>query len=154
MSVVAYKDGVMAGDSRGWAGRYKASPGRKRKIHRLKDGSLLGVSSSQVGMADKFAAWMKAGGDPDAWKGGRPDTLSALLVRPNGDLFVAEDGIDWTGPMKGTRMYAIGSGSDFALGAMVAGKTAKEAVKIACGLCAYCAVPVHTLRRKQNALHR
>ena len=150
MSVVAYKDGVMASDSRGWAGRFKASPGRKRKLHRLRDGSLLGVSSGQVGMADRFAAWMKRGGRLDDWHGRAPDNLSAMRVMPNGDLYVIEDSLDWTGPMTGTRMYAIGSGGDFAIGAMMAGKSAVEAVRIACQLDAYSATPVFVLKKGKH----
>ena len=149
MSVIAFKDGVMASDSRGWAGRFKASPGRKKKLHRLRDGSLLGVSSGQVGMADKFAAWMKRGGKSDDWHGKLPDNLSAMRFMPNGDLYVAEDSIDWTGPHKGMTMYAIGSGGDFAMGAMVAGRSAIEAVRIACQLDAYSATPVFVLKRKK-----
>lgn len=41
--------------------------------------------------------------------------------------------------------YAIGSGSDFAMGAMLAGKSAKDAVKIAAKLDCYTGGPIKVL---------
>lgn len=145
MSVIAYKAGVMAGDTRAWVGRRKASPGSKRKIHRLKDGSLLGVSSSQVGMADRFAEWMKSGANLADWHGRWPDSLSALLIKPNGQAYLADDSLHFTGPIKG-KLFAIGSGGDIALGAMAAGKTARQAALIAARMCPYSEPPVQTLK--------
>lgn len=147
MSVIVYKAGVMAGDTRAWVGRGKSSPGQKRKIHRMKDGSLLGVSSSQIGMADRFADWVKSGASLANWHGRWPDSLSALLIKPNGQAWMAEDSLHFTGPIKG-KAFSVGSGSDFAIGAMAAGKTARQAALIAARLCPYSAPPVQTLKLK------
>lgn len=147
MSVIVYKNGIMAGDTRAYVGRYKATPGSKRKIHRLKDGSLLGVSSAQVGMADRFATWVKAGADLKDWHGRWPESLHALLIKSDGSAYLADDSLHFTGPIKG-KVFAVGSGSDFALGAMAAGKSARQAALIAARLCPYSAPPVQTLRLK------
>ena len=42
-------------------------------------------------------------------------------------------------------MFAIGNGAEFALGAMVAGKTSEEAVEIACQLCPDCGMGMDKL---------
>jgi hypothetical protein len=129
VSVVAFKDGVMAADSRAYGGRGQYSPGRKHKAHRLDDGSRLGIVSAVLGEPEKFLAWFKAGADAEAWKGDKPD-LRALLVRPSGEVFLYEDSITPSGPIQ-CQFYAIGSGSDFAIGAMAMGAAAAEAVEIA-----------------------
>lgn len=147
MSVIVFKGGIMAADTRAWVGRHKSSPGMKAKIHRMKDGSLLGVSSSQVGMADRFAVWMFGGAELKDWHGRWPSSLSAILVRPSGKVFICEDSLHFTGPITG-KSFAIGSGSDFAIGAMACGKTARQAAIIAARLCPYSALPVQFLKLK------
>lgn len=130
----------MAADGRAYGGRHCASPGSKAKAHRLQDGTRIGVVSAVIGMPERFIAWMNEGGDPKAWGEGAPD-LRALIVRPNGEVFLAEDSVWFSGPIK-TDCYAIGSGGDFALGAMAAGKTAAEAVALACDLDQHCGPPI------------
>jgi len=55
-----------------------------------------------------------------------------IVLYPEGDLFIYEGRTDVV--IKTVQPFAIGSGSDFALAAMKAGKTAKEAVEIAIDL--------------------
>lgn len=144
MSVIAYKDGVMAADSRAWGGKYSCSPGTKAKAHRLEDGTRVGIVSAVVGMPERFVAWLKAGSDPKEWGGDpRPD-LKAMIVRPNGEVYLAEDDVWFSGPIK-TTCHAIGSGGEYALGAMYAGLSAPEAVRIACQLDVNCGEPVLVL---------
>lgn len=129
MSTVAYRDGVLAADSKAYGGSGQNSPGEKRKIHRLKDGTVVGVTSAVLGMGERFAAWLDAGGDPTAWTGGDPD-LRAIIVRPGGEMFLADDGLFFSGPIQ-CKQYAIGSGAAYALGAMSMGATAVQAVHVA-----------------------
>jgi hypothetical protein len=144
VSVVVYKDGVLAADSKAWGGRGNASPGQKRKIHRLDDGTRVGVVSAIIGQPEKFVSWLAAGADPDAWKGDKPD-LAAIIVRPNGDVFLSYDSLYFSGPID-SRQHAIGSGSDFALGALEMGATIDQAIAVACRLDACCGLPVHILQ--------
>lgn len=140
MSVVAYRDGVMAADSKAFGGSYQPSPGAKTKLYRLADGSRLGVVTAVLGMGERFAAWMNAGGDPAAWGTDKPD-LRALLVRPDGSVFLADDSVYFSGPIE-TEFYAIGSGSHYAMGAMALGATAGLAVEVACRFDPHCGGPI------------
>lgn len=130
MSVVVYRNGVLAADSRAYGGRGQCSPGEKRKVHQLPDGGRVGIVSAKLGEPERFLAWIKDGADPTAWAGEKPD-LRALLVKADGSVFLFEDGPYPSGPITCDAFYAIGSGSDFALGAMAMGATAQEAVGVA-----------------------
>lgn len=60
MTVIAYRDGVMASDSRAYG--YDRSPvGAKRKVYRLDDGTLLGVSSANIGVPRVVRDWIAGG---------------------------------------------------------------------------------------------
>lgn len=130
MSVVAYKAGVLAADSKAYGGAYQSSPGTKRKVHRLADGSRVGITTSVLGQAERFVEWMNKGADRTAWGEGKPD-IRALWVKANGEVYLADDGLDFSGPID-CESYAIGSGAPYAIGAMAHGATAAEAVRIAC----------------------
>jgi hypothetical protein len=143
MSVIVFKGGIMAADSRAYGGRGQASPGQKVKAHRLSDGTRIGMVSAIVGMPERFLAWYAQGADPKAWGDGNPD-LRALIVRPNGEVMLFEDGLQASGPIVCER-YAIGSGAEFALGAMEMGATAERAVEVACLFEPHCGLPVTVL---------
>lgn len=129
MSVVVYKDGVLAADSKAYGGKYQTSPGWKRKAHRLEDGTRVGVVSAVLGEPERFVAWLRAGGDPEAWKGEKPD-VRALVVRPNGALFLHDESLTPSVPIE-CEFYAIGSGGEFAMGAMAMGADVEEAIRVA-----------------------
>lgn len=147
MSVVAWKDGLMAADSRAYGGSYCASPGSKWKIHRLADGSLIGLVSSIVGASEYVLEWVRGGMDTAA----RPTGAVAgfILIRPSGLLFLgdAKEGgaVHVSGPIK-SKCHAIGSGAEFAIGAMHAGLSAEGAVRVACKLDNHSGLPVRSLR--------
>ena len=129
MSVVVYSNGVMAADSRAYGGSGEGSPGEKRKVHRLQDGSAVGVVTAVLGDAERFVAWLNAGANPSDWQGEPPD-LRALLVRPGGATFLYESSLYPSGPID-CRQYAIGSGAPYAKGALSMGADAVQAVHVA-----------------------
>ena len=143
MSVVVYRGGVMASDSQAYGGSGEQSPGTKRKIHRLADGTRVGVVTAICGEGERFAAWLEAGADPAAWTGDKPD-LRALIVKPSGEVFLAFDGLYLSGPIECDR-YAIGSGSAYAFGAMHMGASAQEAVGAAIEFDIHSGGPVQVL---------
>ena len=143
MSIVAYKNGILAADSRAYGGDYQTSPGTKAKIHRLADGSRVGVTSAIIGMPERYVAWLNAGADPEKFGDPKPD-CTVLLVKPNGDIFLADSGLYFSGPIK-CEAHAIGSGAPIAVGAMAAGASAEEAVAIACRFDKHCGLPVMAL---------
>ena len=65
-------------------------------------------------------------GDPDQDEG---EDAEAVLITPNGDIMFCDrnGGMVWTDD----KQAAIGSGGSFAVGAMLAGATARKAVEIA-----------------------
>jgi ATP-dependent protease HslVU (ClpYQ) peptidase subunit len=58
--------------------------------------------------------------------------FAVLAVGPDGSIWQAEENLIWE--RKGTIQWAAGSGANYALGAMAAGATAEEAVRVAMGL--------------------
>jgi hypothetical protein len=86
---------------------------------------------------------------------GTKTDFKGILVFPGGEVFIIQvarpEGLEeavteWTGyvcEIKDT-MCAVGSGAQVAYGAMEAGKTASEAVEIACRRDPFSALPVQT----------
>lgn len=145
MTTIAYRDGVMAGDSRAYGGGNELR-GSKVKVVRLPDGTLVGVSSPVLGMARLVRDWVSAGMreapiTPDADKKG----FDALVVTPDGQAVFVDGNWLKSDAVTGS-FFAIGSGSQYAIGAMAAGKNAKEAVEIAAELDVWSSGPVYTVQ--------
>lgn len=99
------------------------------KIRRTQDGRLIGASGHGI-RCNQFMDWLT---DPTAaplpeWQDDEDDAVNALEIAPGGRVYVwASHGRDEhaAGPM------ALGSGEQYALGAMAFGASATEAVRIA-----------------------
>lgn len=130
MSVICYRDGVLASDSRAYGGSGCPSPGLKAKVHLLEDGRRVGIVSAKLGHPEKFLAWLKDGGDVTAWTGDMPD-LRAIVVHTDGTVSLYDDNIWPSGPIEPAEFFALGSGTEYALGAMYMGATAEQAVEAA-----------------------
>jgi len=87
-------------------------------------------------MPERYVAWLRAGADPDKWGAGNPDCY-VLMVKPNGELFLAEDGLYFSGPIQ-CEYHAVGSGAKYALGAMAVGASAAQAVEVAARFDPHC----------------
>lgn len=96
---------------------------KSRKVHRLDDGRLLGIAGKMKDCLG-LIAWLN-GSAP------RPKKLavSALLVSCDGRVELIVDDAD---PVEIEVPAAVGSGSELAIGAMLAGASPMEAVQIAC----------------------
>lgn len=142
MTVIVYRNGVMACDSRAYSGG--PSPiGDKCKIERLEDGTLLGVSSNKPGGAELVRRWYKEE-CPDEFKYKLPETFTLLAVKPDGTAYYADDYPMLSGPLTAD-YFAIGSGEKYALGALALGVSAPEAVAIGCKLDVWSAWPIHVI---------
>ncbi|WP_456868288.1 hypothetical protein [Galbibacter sp. BG1] len=141
MTTIAYRDGIMAGDSRAWSGD-KHPIGSKTKVYQV-NGFLVGISSSKVGETTCFLNFLKTHlgvksiYDPeDHFKcpttidADREYGVQALVVDKDGSAYYWDDGQAFSGPLRAD-YYAIGSGEQTALAAMVLGKSAAEAVELA-----------------------
>lgn len=123
MTTVAVKDGVIAADS-----LVKHDVTYKgRKLFRTKRG-VIGVAGA-LGEGEKFVEWYndRRKKKPEYESS---DEFSALVLRPDGLVEL------WDASMRGevidSGCLAIGSGAEYAMGAMLAGASAADAVAIAC----------------------
>lgn len=96
-----------------------------QKVRRLDDGSLLGTAGC-VAFGDQVVEWLSKGGDKPKLSG--DEGFASLLLRPDGKLFLVGHECE---PSEIEAPYAIGSGMDLAIGAMMAGASPRRAVEIA-----------------------
>lgn len=145
MTTIVYRSGVLAADTRAWSGD-KVPIGFKRKIHQLKDGSMIGISSAKVGEPERFLETIKTI-ESDVWKTTLDEdfAVGAILVSPAGDVYYFNDSRNFVGPLTG-EWLVIGSGEEYAIGALSMGASAEEAVKVAAQHDPWTAGEIHTLR--------
>lgn len=134
MTTIAVRDGVMAADCGQIAGGLRR--GTINKIERI-NGKLVGCGGD-VSEIEAFAEWLR-NPSKERPKFDKDDNFGAITLDENGvsvwDVKCYPQPLD-------APYYAIGSGNEVAIGAMAAGKTAEEAVRIACDLDVYSALPV------------
>lgn len=115
------------------------------KIRRL-DGALIALAGDGTRL-EQFAAWLAAGGDPAAYPKRPENNQSVCVVIARIDGKVRIQRFEATGyPMEiESAFYADGAGRDVALAAMHCGKSAHDAVLLACKLTSYCGNGVDVL---------
>lgn len=113
------------------------------KIHRLKGGAIVGFSGDGDG-AMALLAWLNSPRDAAAYPLGQKDNdTSALVIEPGGAVW--SYGKTAYPQRIECQRYAMGHGRDFALAAMHLGKSAREAVEVACALDVFCGNGIDTL---------
>ncbi|MER8792494.1 hypothetical protein NKH71_32625 [Mesorhizobium sp. M0983] len=133
MTTIAYKDGVMAADSRAFPG-HSGYIGTKMKIRRLPDGRLIGASSGRAGACEAILDWYVAGADiKNTPHSVDRDDLHLLVVHPDGCAQIASHRWTLTG-MLSNPYFAIGSGAKHAQAVLEFGGTPEQAVEVACKL--------------------
>lgn len=140
MTIIAWDGKTLAADKRACHGTYKG--GTTTKIHRFQDG-LCGISGS-LETGRHFIEWLQAGAIPDDFPTWDEEKEASFLVIYNDGRVAAYESTPIPLWME-ERFHAIGSGREFALAAMYLGKTAKQAVEVACALDAYCGNGIDTL---------
>lgn len=165
MTTVSYRDGVMAADSR-CSDEYGMHLTHCQKIYRLSSGALLGTAGDDDArsLMDLLAKAKTPKQLPSRAELAETKTdFKGILVFPKGDVYLV--GVDytehnsegeWTGYISEIRdrMCAVGSGQQFAYGAMEAGKSAADAVRIACKRDTNSALPVQMADLKAPAKRR
>lgn len=149
MTTIVYDPltGVMAADSQDTDGNRKM---KCQKIYKVNDHLIGTAGGSYAGLL--FVQWFKEWDDePDyADRKRMPDLLNldieedfeCLVVRPNGSAYMVNRlFVPYNMP---NDICGVGSGSGCAMAAMMAGASAKEAVKIACSIDAHSSGPVKT----------
>lgn len=127
MTTIAYRDGVLAADSRA-ADQTVKSYGIQKLYRLKKKGAIIGTAGSIV-KCQAFVKWYanKRHRAPKL----EDDDLSAIVLHRDGRVELFEDSvesIEWNP----AEPLAVGTGAPAALAAMACGKTAAEAVEIAC----------------------
>jgi ATP-dependent protease HslVU (ClpYQ) peptidase subunit len=126
MTTLAYRDGVLAGDTRTTDEADGILPGHVRKVLRLKNGTLIGFAGGLATMQTIFRDIKK---NPNGVLNIQPnEELEGLLIYADGKVMQL-DGGGWT--ERDADFYAIGSGAVPARVAMRCGLDARAAVKIA-----------------------
>lgn len=147
MTVITYRDGVMACDS-AWS-LDDTVVTRQNKITRFETGALYGAAgdSDDRTLVRLLAKVTRASEIPSrAALAEIPNDIGALFVLPSGAVFMIDTGKDDPGMCPVRHPFAtVGSGKKLAFGAMAAGATAREAAAIAARYDLHCRTPVHTL---------
>lgn len=132
MSIVAYRNGVIASDNQATYGSTKY-PVKKLQVIQLSFGlrAVVGITGDMAHRAP-LLKWYRSGGDPkDFPEFQKTDNWTRLIIAtPSGFLTVIEREPQ---PLKFNNppYMAYGMGRDFAMGAMFMGGTAVEAVHAA-----------------------
>jgi len=129
VTVIVYRDGIMAADSGAFNTSTKCS--HANKIARGRDGSLYGVTGNSA-EGETYLRWVRSGmeGEPPVIRRTKEadseDAFHVLRVRPGCDPErLTGYGVEtW----EGAPYAAMGSAADVALGALHAGATAEAAV--------------------------
>jgi ATP-dependent protease HslVU (ClpYQ) peptidase subunit len=147
MTVIAWDGKVLAADRMSTVGGTPI-PHAGPKVHRLRAPNgkvaLVGFSGNSA-YAWAYLAWMRGGEEPQL-KQGEDLKFSIILIEwPRWVWYRSDTANRWDlfGAMSS---WAIGSGCDYALGAMEHGASAREAVRIASRLDNQCGMGVDVVR--------
>lgn len=128
MTTIAYKDFVLAADTRAYSG-HSTPIGHKQKIHKRRDGALIGISTATPGLSERVADWFQHDKNFDKIPQlGPEDGLDAIEIDAEGRVFIYHNNMHPTGPLTGP-YFAVGSGANYAMGAFAMGASAPEAVQ-------------------------
>lgn len=128
MTIICWKDGVLAADSLMLLGTCKAKTTVK-KIRYEGDGQTFACTGTAA-MFEPMIAWIKAGAKPaEVPKPSEKHADTRVLLFESGRCFSYQPNLPW--PDEQFAPDAWGAEADFALGAMAAGATAEEAVQLA-----------------------
>lgn len=122
MTTIATDGYAVAGDGRSTRND-SVTGNNRRKVHPLPDGSVVG-GAGRTADAERAIRTLTEMTN-DEVKG----DYALIRLYPSGKVEIYEGSLK--SPIRSKAPHAIGTGSDVAMGAMLAGATAQEAVKIA-----------------------
>ena len=140
MTTLAYDGITLATDSQVVSGGLRF--GKMNKIIKLNDGRRFAIAGDPS-VIPAIADWLNGFGDkPELDK---TEKVRGILVSPDGTATEISNNLRlWSACVP----WTAGSGEDFAMTAMHCGKTAKEAVELACKLDTTSGLPVNVFRPK------
>lgn len=126
MTIIAYRDGILAADTAAWRGDYIS--GFVRKTCRLLDGGLAAAAGASS-ITEWFLARMEQARDLSSPPTDPDDHgFGFLVIRPNGDVFHGDLNMLMV-PVKAD-WHVLGRSSGFTAGALAAGASAEDAVRL------------------------
>lgn len=127
MTTIAYRDGVLAADTRMTING--CMDGSQVKI--VRRGPVMAAASGTAAMCQRFRDWFTGGmvGDPPAAQHEQVSDWSYWGLIFHGDTILCWQGPGWVRVV--APYFATGSGAEYATGAMAHGATAEEAVRAA-----------------------
>ena len=137
MTTIAVTLTEIAADSRATRNHEIAS-WQSQKI--IVDNGVIYAVSGAEDMSEPARKWHAAGADPDKAPKCNAELGWLLLVIDRNGMWVYDDKSPH--PLKVIAPWTMGSGRDWAMGAMLAGASAKEAVEIACSRDVWSGPPV------------
>lgn len=146
MTTIAWDGVSLAADSLHAVGNWAYSGDDKIYQLRRSDEDCLFAGAGTSDLVEQVFFWL-SGVVSERPIVGDKDDFRGLLITPTGAYGLEERLTPFSVPAP----YAIGSGRDFALAAMALGKTAKEAVELACKLDLYTGGTVIEARLKSKA---
>lgn len=145
MTTIVYRAGVLAADTRAYSGSSRPI-GQKRKIGAaiFSDGvtHYYGISTPHPGLAEEIRNWMVH--EKDAHFEPSAREFEMLEITSEGEVFFYLNSLIPAGPITAD-YYAIGSGAEYALGALRMGASALEAVEVAAENDPYTGHPLMTV---------
>ena len=140
MTTIVYANGVLATDSQITSNGIVTSTSYK-KIHQLNDGGYAACSGSSYFIED-FINWLNGGEKPVFDNDDNDSGFNALVIDKDGNAFEYNNELR----RKPAEIpYCDGSGFQLAYAALDCGKTAIEAIEIACGRDIYSSLPVQSV---------
>lgn len=129
MTTIAFDGNTLAADRAAWSGSVKYTV---RKVHRIiaPNGSVFLVAMCGDGpYAEQVLSWMKGGRHPGTYP--NDDNITIGLVIDEQRRIWRLNAVRLTYSRVLDKIHATGAGQEFAIGALEAGATAKQAVQIA-----------------------
>lgn len=143
MTVIVWDGKVMAADKMAVQGGLKRPVTKIRRIN----GHLCAIAGDWD-LAQETFEWFAKGADPEKlppYYRDKDDWQAMVVITPQGRVLKYERSpypMEYTEAMDTQGFYAIGSGRDFAAGAIAMGAGAEQAVRIASMLCDSCGMGV------------
>ena len=148
MTIIVYRDGVMAADSGGFIGDICVSKS-EIKIRRTNNGDLVGASGAS-GDTEKFFNWVNDGyvGEP-----GIKNSFGAIVASRDGKIVrYGHDNGEWYSQDQTYLGWAAaGAHAEFVLALIFLGLSAQDIVAHACEHCAWAAGSVQTMELALDA---
>lgn len=128
MTIIAYRDGILAADSVGWTAESNVRASVVPKIKRLRDGGLYGAAGDSLEI-NEFSEWMQRNrrGEKPVFDSGK-DFIS-LWLKPDESLHMCGHKLNFM-PLV-DQFFAVGAAAIFCFGALHAGASAEKSVQLA-----------------------